>query len=111
MAVDLSGMTRKDLEKLRKEIEKQLDKLHLADQKAALEAADRAAREHGFSLAELGIAAPPKVRGKGRAAGSVNPPRYRNPDSGETWSGKGRRPAWIVAADESGEGRAKFEIG
>jgi DNA-binding protein H-NS len=33
------------------------------------------------------------------------PPRYRNPDTGETWSGFGRVPHWIV-----GENRDEFLI-
>jgi len=31
--------------------------------------------------------------------------RYRHPESGETWSGRGRPPAWIAGKD-----RARFEI-
>jgi len=34
------------------------------------------------------------------------PARYRNPQTGETWSGRGRPPAWIEARD-----RSTFEIG
>ncbi|WP_415867865.1 H-NS family nucleoid-associated regulatory protein [Burkholderia ubonensis] len=28
-------------------------------------------------------------------------PRYCNPDTGETWSGRGREPRWIVGKDRS----------
>jgi DNA-binding protein H-NS len=32
-----------------------------------------------------------------RSRGSVNPPKYRNPDNPEqTWSGHGKRPKWVV---------------
>jgi DNA-binding protein H-NS len=32
-----------------------------------------------------------------------SPPTYRNPDNpAETWSGRGRRPRWLVAALEAG---------
>ncbi|HRZ07519.1 MAG TPA: H-NS histone family protein [Candidatus Competibacteraceae bacterium] len=32
-----------------------------------------------------------------RSRGSVNPPKYRNPENPEqTWSGRGKRPAWVV---------------
>ena len=30
----------------------------------------------------------------GAARGSV-PPKYRNPETGETWSGRGRSPNWM----------------
>jgi DNA-binding protein H-NS len=29
-------------------------------------------------------------------------PRYRNPDTSETWSGRGKQPRWLVAAMEAG---------
>ncbi|ROU01142.1 H-NS family nucleoid-associated regulatory protein [Histidinibacterium lentulum] len=107
MSIDLSTMDRKDLEKLRKDIDKQIERLNKSDQKAALEAAERAAREHGFSLAELTGGASAKA---GRVK-TVNPPRYRNPDNpSQTWTGKGRRPDWIKAAQEKGEDLSKFEI-
>lgn len=108
MSIDLSTMNRKDLEKLRKDIDKQIDRLNKADQKAAFEAADRAAREHGFTLAELTGGSTAKAS----RTKSVNPPRYRNPENpDQTWTGKGRRPDWIKAAQESGEDLSKFEIG
>ncbi|WP_233874799.1 H-NS histone family protein [Paraburkholderia adhaesiva] len=33
------------------------------------------------------------------------PPKYRDPKSGATWSGRGRAPSWIAGKD-----RAKFAI-
>ncbi|HDR9377078.1 TPA: H-NS histone family protein, partial [Burkholderia multivorans] len=32
------------------------------------------------------------------------PPKYRNPKTGETWSGRGRAPAWL------GKNRTRFLI-
>jgi DNA-binding protein H-NS len=29
-------------------------------------------------------------------------PKYRNPQTSETWSGRGKRPRWLVAAMKSG---------
>jgi DNA-binding protein H-NS len=32
-----------------------------------------------------------------RSRGPVNPPKYRNPENPlQTWSGRGKRPAWVV---------------
>jgi DNA-binding protein H-NS len=36
--------------------------------------------------------------------------KYRNPDSGETWSGRGRLPRWMVALIEQGAEREDFLI-
>lgn len=37
-------------------------------------------------------------------------PRYRNPDSAETWSGRGKRPRWLVAALDAGRELQEFLI-
>lgn len=36
--------------------------------------------------------------------------KYRNPHSGETWSGRGRLPRWMVALIEQGAKREDFRI-
>jgi DNA-binding protein H-NS len=35
-------------------------------------------------------------------------PRYRNPQTFETWSGRGKRPRWLVAAMKSGRKIEEF---
>jgi len=106
MAKDLSKeiekMTRDELLKLRKQVDKAIDTLAERERKAALQAAEEAVKAHGFSLADFGIAGG-KARPKGKAAGSKNPPKYRNPhDETQTWSGRGRRPQWVKDAEAAG---------
>ncbi len=63
MKPDLKSMNRKELEKLKANVEKALVKLSEKDKKTALAAAEKAAAAHGFSLAELsGETAPLKTR-------------------------------------------------
>ena len=38
-------------------------------------------------------------------------PKYRNPLTSETWSGRGKRPRWLVAAMKSGHKIEEFRIG
>lgn len=38
-------------------------------------------------------------------------PKYRNPVTSETWSGRGKRPRWLVAAMKSGRKIEEFRIG
>ncbi|MEH2507246.1 DNA-binding protein H-NS [Bradyrhizobium sp. AZCC 1578] len=38
-------------------------------------------------------------------------PKYRNPQTSETWSGRGKRPRWLVAAVKSGRKIEEFRIG
>ena len=37
--------------------------------------------------------------------------KYRNPATGETWSGRGLQPKWVVAALASGKKLEDFETG
>jgi DNA-binding protein H-NS len=54
-------------------------------------------------MAELGITIDDLTGGSRslrRRAVVASVVKYRNPQTGQTWSGKGRRPAWIVSADD-----------
>ena len=37
-------------------------------------------------------------------------PKYRNPQTSETWSGRGKRPRWLTAAMKSGRKIEEFRI-
>jgi DNA-binding protein H-NS len=37
-------------------------------------------------------------------------PKYRNPQTSETWSGRGKLPRWLVAAMKSGRKMEEFRI-
>ncbi|MFP5406769.1 MAG: H-NS family nucleoid-associated regulatory protein [Gammaproteobacteria bacterium] len=37
-------------------------------------------------------------------------PKFRNPDTGATWTGRGRTPRWILDAEQSGGSRDSFKI-
>lgn len=112
MKPDLKSMSRKELEKLKANVEKALDKLAAKDKKAALAAAQKAAAAHGFSLAEItgGVAETTKRKTKAGPK-KVSAPKYRNPaDPAQTWTGKGRQPEWFKSAIAKGTSPDKMEI-
>ncbi|WP_144634839.1 H-NS family nucleoid-associated regulatory protein [Bordetella genomosp. 13] len=37
-------------------------------------------------------------------------PKYRHPQTGETWSGRGKAPRWLAAEEANGADRASFLI-
>lgn len=51
------------------------------------------------------------VNGKARRYYPRVLPKYRNPQTAETWSGRGKRPRWLVAAMKSGHKIEEFRIG
>ena len=45
-----------------------------------------------------------------RANGGKPVAMYRNPADGSTWSGRGLKPKWLLAALEAGQSQDKFMI-
>jgi len=110
MKVDLKGMSRKELVKLQKDVEKALAKVHEKELKAARNAAERAAAKLGYSLEEL-AAVPVKKQRKSSGPKTKAAPKYANPaDASKTWTGKGRQPEWFKAAIAAGKTPASLEI-
>ncbi|MEJ8562358.1 H-NS histone family protein [Yoonia sp. GPGPB17] len=107
MSIDLKSMTRKDLEKLKVNVEKALARVVKTEMKEALVAAEKAAKAHGFSLSELtggGVASDKPKRRAAKKAKKLGAPKYANPDDkAKTWTGKGRQPDWFEAAMAAGK--------
>jgi DNA-binding protein H-NS len=54
----------------------------------------------GMSLEALMSSAKPKQERKPRTTkGEKVAPKYRNPETGDTWTGRGREPSWIKGKD------------
>lgn len=101
-----------------------VDKMSLKDindleaklQKAKLQARDRAKGDlrdkidrlldgSGFTIHEL-YGLPGRGRGRGKSAA-----KYANPDNrAETWTGRGRKPNWLVARMSKGAKLSDFAI-
>jgi DNA-binding protein H-NS len=98
MAADLNNMSKDELIKLRKEVDEAIN-THDARRRAdALKAMEAVAKEHGLSIAEI-VGSKPVKAGK-----SKTPAKYRNPENPEqTWSGRGRKPAWVHEQLEQGK--------
>lgn len=106
MKIDLKSMTRKELEKLSADIDKALKRIESSEMKLALAAAEKAAKAHGFSLAEITgtTAAPKQPKTAPKKPKTPSEPKYANPDdNSQTWTGKGRRPVWFLRAMDAGK--------
>jgi DNA-binding protein H-NS len=87
MEHDLDGMSRDDLMKLKKEVDKAIRTFDDRKKQEALAEMQEVARKHGVDLNEI-------VAGKKK--GSVSAPKYRHPENASlTWAGKGRKPKWL----------------
>jgi DNA-binding protein H-NS len=118
VAVDLDRMSVQELTELIEAAEaKRRDKLEEA--KAALRTeVERRAAELGVSVDDLfvqpGQQAPEERRARGRRprsdAGAKRTAKFRNPETGEEWSGRGRPPRWLTAKEAEGKRREEFSV-
>lgn len=74
------------------QIQREKKAQHISDIRKAME-------QYGITLADLGNRRSRSDKGKARSGAGV--PKYRDPVSGATWTGFGRRPAWIAGDKES----------
>jgi DNA-binding protein H-NS len=69
--------------------------------------------EHGITLDDLQRAVDPQGEWRTkpppvpRARKTANV-KYRDPETGLTWTGQGRAPGWITAAEAAGQSREQF---
>ncbi len=111
----LEGLTVADLDKVIAEAERQRETTRESGKKELVEEFRARAEALGLSLTELvgGSAQTerpaPKARKPQKGAPSASPAvKYRNSDTGETWSGRGRMPKWMALAVEHGRSREDF---
>ncbi len=105
--MDLEALSKNELQKLRRDVEKAITTHEDRKRQRAIEAVEAVAAEHGFTLAQLTGVAAARVRGRKAAL----PPKYRNPANPEqTWSGRGRRPEWVNAALAEGKALSDLSI-
>lgn len=102
MDIDLEKMSLRDLRDLRNKVDRAITTFEDRRKREALAAVESAAREFGFSLADLATA----KAGRTKVAA-----KYANPTDPEaTWTGRGRKPRWVQDALDSGKSLEDLEI-
>ena len=100
----LSKMSLKELKAQRAEVDAAIsnfEERRINDAKKAIEAV---AKEHGVSIGDIYGAG--KKRKKAKAVA-----KFANPENAsETWSGRGRQPAWYKTAVSDGKSPESMEI-
>jgi len=87
----LARMSLKDLLSLETKIQAAIDEKRVSERHEMKAKLEEMARASGFSAAEL--------FGGRKGKGSKGIVKYRNPKNpSQTWTGRGRRPLWIVEA-------------
>jgi DNA-binding protein H-NS len=92
----LKSMTLEKLVKLQSDVEAMLAQ-KVSEQRHSLEQ----------ELSKLGGYSGKKAKSGRRAAVA---PKYRDPETGATWAGRGLKPRWLTAAIKSGKSLESFAI-
>lgn len=104
MAIDLSNYDFGELKGLLFDIDQELKRRQRGELDDARARIHALAQEAGLSVEQL--LAPGD--GKGAIKGAA---RYRNPDdAGQTWSGRGRQPKWLVDGLAAGRALDDFAV-
>ena len=94
----------KDLLKQREALEQQINEARRREMSDAV--AKVRALVGGYGLAAQDVFPSGRAKGpRSSTAGTKVAPKYRNPATGETWTGRGKAPKWIQNED-----RAKYAI-
>lgn len=104
MINNFSEYSKADLLDLRKKIDEALQNLEVRRLQEATAAVEAVVAEFGFTLSQ--VTGGKNVKGEKAPI----PPKYRNPETSATWSGRGRMPRWITDHIDFGGTREDFLI-
>ncbi len=97
--IDLEKHSVAELKELIVNAEKAIEKKAREELKKAKAAAAEAVKKFGFTLDEVTGSKP-----AAKASKAKSKPKYANPDDAtQTWSGRGRQPAWYKKAIDGGK--------
>ncbi len=87
-------------------LDRAIQEARAADMAQAFARVRQLMSEHGLTVADLATKSAPKAGGTGKKVA----PKYRDPVSGATWTGRGLKPKWLQAALDAGKLAADFAI-
>lgn len=85
----------KELLKQREALEQQINEARQREVASALAQVRSLVAEFGLTAQDVFPSKRGTGRGHGATAGSKVPPKYRDPATGKTWTGRGKPPSWM----------------
>jgi len=92
----------KELLQQREQLEQKIQEARKSELSDAVAKVRALVAEYGLSVDDV---FPPAKATRGAGQGGKVAPKYRNPETGQTWTGRGKAPKWIENQD-----REKFAI-
>ncbi|SFZ80858.1 H-NS histone family protein [Devosia enhydra] len=93
---DLDGLSMEALQTRRAEVERKIQEKREADRRAAIDRIVTLVNTHNIPVDDLVQA----LGGLKRRLGPA-PQKYRDPETGATWSGRGKEPLWLRGKDRT----------
>lgn len=97
MGINMS--TYKELQHQIERLQKEADQARKTELSNAIADIQSKMREFGISPEDLGFGV--RKRTAVKAVRKPVAPKYRNDDTGETWSGRGKPPKWMAGRDKA----------
>jgi DNA-binding protein H-NS len=82
------------------DLQAQAEQVRREERQQAIDMAKTMISTYDITAKDLGLDKAPKVK-TGPKPGNKVAAKYRDPQSGATWSGRGKTPRWINGADRS----------
>jgi DNA-binding protein H-NS len=91
------------------ELDRQIAEMQQSERADAIGQVRTLMSQYGLSIADIASkAGGPKITGP--KAGAKVAAKYRNPATGDTWSGRGLKPKWLQSALAAGRSVTDFAI-
>lgn len=97
-------------------LQRQIDEQRESERTAGLEEVRAVMAKYGFTLADLtkGAVAPAKPKsatpGGANTSGRKVAVKYRDPESGQSWTGRGLQPKWLRERVQQGQTADSFLV-
>lgn len=91
-------------------LDRQILAIRTADRLRAISDVRTLMAQHGLTVADVSGSNLASHNGAAKTAGKKVAPKYRDPGTGATWSGRGLKPKWMAAAVAAGKTPGDFVI-
>lgn len=91
-------------------LNQQISAIRSAERARAISDVRTLMAQHGLTVADVSSAHSSSHNGAGKTAGKKVAPKYRDPGTGATWTGRGLKPKWMAEAVAAGKTPSDFAI-
>jgi DNA-binding protein H-NS len=99
-----------EAEAIANELRKQIENERKGERTQAIAAAKELIKTHDLTASDLGFSGKGALKRAGGDKRNVVAPKYQDPDSGKTWTGRGKSPSWLSAQLAAGRTKEEFLI-